>query len=138
MTRGDYHRRGRENKGFAAQDFAGDWKRRKAICPTGQPIANWVPTQDPRGKLVIRVNFASSTCKTCPHRLDCIDADGVRRTLTLRLPELQIALQTARQRENTTEFREHYGNRAGIEGTISQGVRAFDLRRSCYIRSAKT
>jgi len=26
-TRGDYHRRGRENKGFAAQDFTIDWER---------------------------------------------------------------------------------------------------------------
>ena len=87
---------------------------------------------------MIRVNFASSTCKTCPHRLDCIDADGVRRTLTLQMPELQIALQAARQREKTAEFRKQYGKRAGIEGTISQGVRAFDLRRSRYIGSAKT
>ena len=77
-------------------------------------------------------------CKSCPHRLDCIDADGVRRTLTLQMPELQIALQAARHREKTAEFREQYGKRAGIEGTISQGVRAFDLRHSRYIGSAKT
>ena len=32
-TRGDYHRRGRENKGFAAQDFTIDWERRQAVCP---------------------------------------------------------------------------------------------------------
>ena len=137
-TRGDYHRRGRENKGFAAQDFTIDWERQQAICPAGQTSANWFPMQEPRGKPVIRVNFASSTCKTCPHRLDCIDADGVRRTLTLQMPELQIALQAARHREKTAEFREQYGKRAGIEGTISQGVRAFDLRRSRYIGSAKT
>ena len=87
---------------------------------------------------MIRVNFASSICKVCPHRLDCVDADGVRRTLTLQLPELQIALQAARQRENTAEFRDQYGKRAGIEGTISQGVRAFDLRRSRYVGQAKT
>ena len=137
-TRGDYHRRGRENKGFAAQDFTIDWERRRAICPAGQTSANWVLTQDPKGHPVIRVNFASSICKVCPHRLDCVDADGVRRTLTLQLPELQIALQAARQRENTAEFRDQYGKRAGIEGTISQGVRAFDLRRSRYVGQAKT
>ncbi|UEM21345.1 transposase [Skermanella mucosa] len=137
-TRGDYHRRGRENKGFAAQDFTIDWERRQAICPAGQTSANWVPTQEPRGKPVIGVNVASSTCKACPHRLDCIDADGVRRTLTLQVPELQIALQAARHREKTAEFREQYGKRAGIEGTISQGVRAFHLRRSRYIGQAKT
>jgi transposase len=126
-TRSDYHRRGRENKGFAAQDFTIDWERRQVICPAGQTGANWFPMQEPRGKPVIWVNFASSTCRIYPHRLDCIDADGVRRTLTLQMPELQIALQAARQREKTAEFRKQYGKRAGIEGTISQAVRAFDL-----------
>jgi transposase len=136
--RGDYHRRGRENKGFAMRNFTIDWERHHAVCPAGQISANWVPTLDPKGTPVIRVNFASSTCKACPHRLDCVDADGARRTLTLRFPELQIALQTARQRESTAAFRQQYGKRAGIEGTISQGVRAFHLRRSRYVGQAKT
>src|SRR2546427_12183057 len=36
------------------------------------------------------------------------------------------------------EFREKYRSRAGIEGTISQGVRAFGLRRSRYRGMEKT
>ena len=32
----------------------------------------------------------------------------------------------------------HYALRAGMESTLSQGVRAFDLRRSRYIGLAKT
>jgi transposase len=47
-------------------------------------------------------------------------------------------LQWARQREHTQEFKEKYAKRAGIEGTISQGTRSFDLRRSRYIGQAKT
>ncbi len=31
-----------------------------------------------------------------------------------------------------------YAKRAGIEGTLSQGVRAFELRRSRYFGQAKT
>jgi Transposase DDE domain len=31
-----------------------------------------------------------------------------------------------------------YSNRAGVEGTISQGVRAFGMRRSRYIGIGKT
>jgi Transposase DDE domain len=37
------------------------------------------------------------------------------------------------QREKTKEFKEEYSKRAGVEGTVSQGVRAFGLRRSRYI-----
>jgi IS5 family transposase len=47
-------------------------------------------------------------------------------------------LQAARQRQKTVEFQEQYAKRAGIEGTLSQGVRAFDLRRSRYSGIAKT
>lgn len=44
----------------------------------------------------------------------------------------------ARERQKTEEFRALYGERAGVEGTISPGVRAFGLRRSRYIGFAKT
>ena len=47
-------------------------------------------------------------------------------------------LEVARNRQKTAEFRTKYKKRAGIEGTISQGVRAFDLRRSRYLGLAKT
>jgi hypothetical protein len=52
--------------------------------------------------------------------------------------ELYEALRQNRRRENAEEFKEEYRNRAGIEGTISQGVRAFGLRRSRYMGISKT
>jgi Transposase DDE domain len=52
--------------------------------------------------------------------------------------EYHEVLQAARQRQRTGEFKEQYVRRAGIEGTLSQGVRAFDLRRSRYMGLAKT
>ena len=59
--------------------------------------------------------------------------------LTLR-PQHQhyLALQKARERQTTTTFKEDYARRAGIEGTMAQGVHVFDLRRSRYIGEAKT
>ena len=48
------------------------------------------------------------------------------------------ALQAARHRQTTAEFKEQYALRAGIEGTLSQGVRAFGLRCSRYLGLAKT
>src|SRR5262245_51579877 len=56
----------------------------------------------------------------------------------LKPKELHEALQQNRCREKTKEFKEEYSKRAGIEGAISQGVRAFGLRRSRYIGIAKT
>jgi transposase len=49
-----------------------------------------------------------------------------------------LALQMARVREATEEFKTEYARRAGIEGTISEAVRAHGLRRSRYSGMAKT
>jgi transposase len=47
------------------------------------------------------------------------------------------ALQEARLRQKAPDFKSKYAKRAGIEGTISQGVRGFDLRHARYIGLAK-
>ncbi len=52
-----------------------------------------------------------------------------RRTFTVRPQPQQLALQAARAREKTEAFKQQYAHRSGIEGTISLGVRTFDLRR---------
>lgn len=48
------------------------------------------------------------------------------------------ALMAARRRQTTAEFRRRYAARAGIEGTISQGVHVCGLRRSRSRGLAKT
>ena len=48
--------------------------------------------------------------------------------LTL-LPQAQhVAFQQARDSRKMEAFRQRYRKRAGVEGTITQGTRAFDLR----------
>jgi transposase len=47
-------------------------------------------------------------------------------------------LKQRREQEETKEFPQLYAKRAGIEGTISQGVRTMGMRRSRYIGLAKT
>ena len=43
-----------------------------------------------------------------------------------------------RTRQETKDFKQRYKRRAGIEGTISQGVHGFDLRYARYRGLAKT
>jgi transposase len=52
--------------------------------------------------------------------------------------ERYLALQKARQRQTTDEFKEIYAQRAGVEGTISQGTQVCGLRRWRYRGMAKT
>jgi IS5 family transposase len=47
-------------------------------------------------------------------------------------------VQAARRRQTTSTFAQQYALRCGIEATISQGVRAFGVRRSRYSGLAKT
>ena len=69
---------------------------------------------------------------------DCTKSKVTRRTLTI-LPEDQFELRRmAREREQTWEYQRQYYRRSGIEGTISQAVRGFGIRRSRYIGVAKT
>ena len=48
------------------------------------------------------------------------------------------ALQSARERAKTEDFKTLYARQAGVEGTISQSVRVMGLRRSRYIGQEKT
>jgi transposase len=48
------------------------------------------------------------------------------------------ALQAARRRQETTAFKAQYTLRAGVESSLSQGVRCFELRRSRYLGLART
>ncbi len=58
--------------------------------------------------------------------------------MTLKPQDEHQALQALRQQQNTTEWQAKYAKRAGIEGTLSQGVRAFGLRHCRYVGLAKT
>lgn len=58
--------------------------------------------------------------------------------MTFRQPGRHEAIQAARGRQDTPEWRALYGVRAGIEGCLSQGVRVCGLRRSRYVGLART
>ena len=137
-ARGDVHEQARAGKGFDAQHFTIDWEAKQARCPAGRCSISWTPAVDNRDNDVIQLKFATTDCSVCPHQADCTHSNPPRRTLTIRPRDQYIALQTARARQTTVAFKEQYAARAGIEGTISQGIRAFELRRSRYIGLART
>lgn len=126
-------------KGFDVSCFPIDWEQQKAICPNGQISQVWTDNRkDNAGHPRIYVRFAKSSCQACPVRTDCTHSPEGPRTLSFKPRPQYELLQWARQREHTLEFKKQYAKRAGIEGTISQATRSFDLRRSRYIGQAKT
>ncbi len=133
-TRQDYHWQAREETGFEASQFVVDWQNECATCPAGQTSSSWTPAQDRRGNPVIKIKFAMQDCRPCPSREQCTHSQSAapRRVLTVRPQEQYQALQAARQRQTTKAFKTTYAVRAGIEGTLSQGIRAFGLRQARY------
>jgi transposase len=88
---------------------------------------------------VIKIKFATTDCQTCPARSLCTRSSRhTRRTVTIRPEEQYQALKGRRTQESPKEFQQVDAKRAGIEGTISQGVRGMGLRRSRYIGQEKT
>jgi transposase len=137
-TPGNHQWQFEQSKGFHAANFPIDWERKQATCPEGKVSSSWRPQRDARGNEVINVMFAKADCSRCPSLTSCTNAASKRRTLTIKPQPLYAALEKARQREQTEEFQKRYRKRSGIEGTLSQGVRAFQLRGSRYIGLAKT
>src|SRR5690606_24428590 len=134
--RPDYKWQAASGKGFAARDFRIDWQRQQAICPAGRTSLSWTPTVDKRTNQVVKIKFSVKDCGTCAHKRDC--TRGRRRTVTVRAQEQAAALDAAREREQTDAYRAEYARRAGIEGTISQALRALGLRRARNLGLAKT
>jgi hypothetical protein len=71
-------------------------------------------------------------------RAQCTRSKTGPRELTLHPKAQQLAVQAARQRQQTDTFKERYKRRAGIEGTMSQAAFTFGMRRTRYRGLKKT
>ncbi len=139
-TRGDYHWQARAGAGFDAQHFQIDWEQQRATCPEGRTSISWTPAVDKRTNAVITIKFSTQDCRICASRPQCCRSrkKHPRRTITVRPQAQHEALLAARQRQEAPAFAVAYAARAGIEGTLSRGVRTCELRRTRYIGQART
>ena len=119
-------------------NFRIDWDNKTVSCPQERKSIRWSKTKTARGRSMIHIDFSPDDCSACPSRSSCTRAKDLPRTLTLQPQEEHEAIQFARRRQKTEEFASLYSQRAGIEGTVSQGVRAFGLRHARYRGLKKT
>ena len=82
--------------------------------------------------------FRRQDCHACPTRPLCTQSQQHMRRLRLPPREQYEALAAARTWYGSEEGIERYKQRAGVEGTLSPGVRAFGLRRTRYRGLPKT
>lgn len=110
--------------------FAAGWDARKVTCPNGAVSISWSGQRKPSGIPVSRVHFALADCDACPLRPQCTKAANGRygRSPTLLSREQHEVLAAQRAEQRTPEWKARYDVRAGVEGTMSQAVRATRMR----------
>ena len=115
-----------------------DWEQQEVCCPQGKRSARWQEHVTPDGHPSIIASFRRQDCPVCPARPLCTQAQQQGRRLRLPPQEQYEALAAARAWYASEEGIERSQQRAGVEGTLSQGIRAFGLRRTRYRGLSKT
>jgi hypothetical protein len=123
---------------FDHTQFHCDWEQRVATCPGEKTSLYCSERKTWRGTPNLYFAFPEDDCRPCPPRQRCSRAKTGGRTLTIYPQEQYEALMAARQRQKTGTFKKVYGERAGIEGTISRGVGKMGPRRSRYFGLSRT
>ena len=127
----------RAGAGFDRTAFAIDFGAQQATCPKGHASSSWNPVTQ-RGTDTIVITFAKSTCGPCPVRDQCTTSASGRRQLTVHPRDVHEAQLAARAAQDTKAFQARYALRAGVEGTIRQGVAVTGIRQARYRGLART
>ena len=128
----------RAGQGFDASRFEVDWDAQTVTCPQGQRSVYWKLATKPSPLEKIHGQFDRRDCAACPVRALCTRSPKVPRKLVLQPQAQQEALRQARDFIGSEAWSALYRERAGIEGTLSQGLRASGLRQTRYRGLAKT
>jgi hypothetical protein len=127
----DVSAQARAGAGFDAAAFDIDFDTQQVTCPQQQVSTSWSPAVQ-RGIETIVVKFDTDTCRPCPVRAQCTTAKRGGRQLSIRPRRIHHAVQQARARQDTKQFKATYRLRAGVEGTIRQAVAVTDTRHARY------
>ena len=122
--------------GYDETRFDINWAAKVVTCPEGKQSIAWKEYTKPGVRMRVKAIFNKRECLPCP-AYDLCTRD-IRRSLSF-LPKAQYeALEKTRKVHRSKAGRERYKRRAGIEGTLSQGIRGFGMRRTRYRGLAKT
>ena len=113
---------------YTTEDFNIKVEQRQAICPAGQENTQCSRLEEQAtGKVTYRFEW-STHCADCPLRQGCVGSEQQHRTIVVG--EHHSALQARRREQKTEAFVQEMKHRNGIEGTLSELVRAHGLRRA--------
>lgn len=126
---------------FGSDAFAVDIPGRAAVCPAGNASSECSRIDDARcAQYGARYYFAwpAKTCAACPLREQCVSKKSRPGRRTLEVSEHHMTVQARRDLCKTQEYRDRMRRRNAVEGTHSELVRGYGLRRCRYKGRSKT
>lgn len=123
-------------KVFTAEAFDVRLETGSAICPAHHASTNFSRLEEGKtGKVSFRIEWKNGLCGQCPMFKQCVSEKQSHRTLVVG--EWHSLLQERRRAMQTREYKDAMKRRNGIEGTQSELVRAYGLRKARYRGKAK-
>ena len=118
-------------KVYSAEKFKVDLGERQAICPAGQISTQCSRLEEKEtGKVSYRFEWGTRACQGCELRTKCVSRGQTHRTVTVG--EHHMFLQGRREEMQTEAFKQKTKRRNGIEGSVSELVRGYGLRKARY------
>jgi transposase len=123
-------------KTFTVEAFDVDIAGRTARCPAGQLSSSCSRLEVQKsGRVDYRFEWRDKVCGACPQRAACVSDTQSHRTVVVG--EHHHFLQTRRREMQSEAFKQEMHRRNGIEGSQSELVRGYGLRRARYRGLAK-
>lgn len=123
--------------GYTMDKFTINWDEKTVTCPENKTSTSWfLTTRDDYRGIISR--FSANTCKDCLSRNLCIKPKATQgRQVVFPEKEQHAAREILVEKLKTEAGKKLYGKRAGVEGTVAQGIKN-GLRRSRYKNHRKT
>jgi len=127
----DHSPQARQPDGITHDQFQVNPALSSATCPAGHVSSGHSQAADGSQQF----KFDPAVCAACPLRARCCTGQGGR---TITFGPHYEALQAARARQQTDEFKQQYRqHRGGVEGCLSALVRGQGIRVNRYVGRAK-
>ena len=126
---------------FGSDSFAVDIPGRVAACPAGHASSECDRIDDAKyAQYGAKYYFAwpANTCAACPLREQCLSKKSKLARRALEVSEHHMTVQARRALCKTPEYRNRMRRRNAVEGTHSELVRGYGLRRCRYKGRSKT
>mgnify|MGYP003770680719 FL=1 len=123
---------------FGTDSFRVDLPGRTAVCPAGNSSSECDRIDD--AKYGVRYYFVwpAKICAACPSRERCVSKKNKLARRTIEVTGNHMTLQERRDLCKTPEYRSRMLKRSAVEGTHSELVRGYGLRRCRYKGRSKT